>query len=73
MMKMDNLFIVKQPLQMFLNKRINIKTMNMLDIMLEHGYFNKRLQHLMKTSISNSKAKMWHPRLWMALIMLSTR
>jgi hypothetical protein len=27
----------------------------------------------MKTSISNSKAKMWHPRLWMALIMLSTR
>ncbi len=45
---MDNLLIVKQPLGSFLNRRVNIKAMNMLDIRLGHGHFNKRLKHLCK-------------------------
>ncbi len=41
-MQVDNLFVVKQPLQMFLDKRINIKAMNMLGVRLGCGYFNER-------------------------------
>ncbi len=46
LMQMDNLLIVKQPPWAFFDKRINIKVVNMFDIKLKHGYFNKRFQHL---------------------------
>ncbi len=31
-MQVDNLLIVKQPLQVFLDRRVNIEVVNMLDI-----------------------------------------
>jgi hypothetical protein len=47
-MQVDNLLIVKQPLEAFLDKRINIEVVNMFNIRLKHGHFNKKFQHLHK-------------------------
>ncbi len=47
-MQMDNLRIVKQPLGAFLDMRVNIEVVNMLDVKLRHGHFNEKLQHLHK-------------------------
>ncbi len=43
MMQMDNLFIVKYPPKVFFDRKVNIKAMNMFDIKLGCGHFNKRL------------------------------
>jgi hypothetical protein len=42
-MQVGNSLIVKQPLGMFLDKRINIEVMNMLSVRLRHGHFNEKL------------------------------
>ncbi len=42
----DNLLIVKQPLGVFLDKKVNIESMNMFNVRLGCGNFNKRLWHL---------------------------
>ncbi len=42
-MQVDNLLTVKQPRGAFLDKKVNIKTMNMLSGKLGHGHFNERL------------------------------
>ncbi len=47
-MQVDNLLIVKQPFGAFLDKRVNIKVVNMFGIKLGHGHFKERLQHLCK-------------------------
>jgi len=45
-MQVVNLLKVKQCLQAFLDKKINVKAMNMFDVKVKCGYFNKRFQHL---------------------------
>ncbi len=45
-MQVDNLLTFKNLLRAFLDRKINIEAVNMLDVKLGHGYFNKRLQHL---------------------------
>jgi hypothetical protein len=47
-MQVDNIFIIKQPLGMFLDMRVNIKVVNMLNVKLKRGHFNERFQHLHK-------------------------
>jgi hypothetical protein len=47
-MQVDNLLIIKQPLGVILDKRVNIETMNMLDVRLWRGHFNEKIQHLCK-------------------------
>ncbi len=47
-MQVHNLFIVKQPPQTFLDRKINIKVMNMFNVKLRDGHFNERLRHLHK-------------------------
>jgi hypothetical protein len=44
----ENLLTIKQPPRTFLDKRINFKVVNMFSVRLEHGHFNKRLQHFCK-------------------------
>ncbi len=47
-MQMDNLLIVKQPPRTFLDRKVNIEAMNMLDVKLGRGHFYERFQHLCK-------------------------
>ncbi len=47
-MQVDNLLTVKQYPGAFLDKKVNIKVVNMLGIKFERDHFNKRLYHLRK-------------------------
>jgi hypothetical protein len=47
--------------------KVNIIVVTMFGVRLGHGQFNEKPNTSIKTSISNSKARMWHPRLWQAL------
>jgi hypothetical protein len=42
-MQVDNLITIKQPFEVFLDKKVNIKVVNMLDVRLGRGHFNERL------------------------------
>jgi len=48
LMQVDNLFIIKQPLGTFLDRKINIEAVNMVGVKFRHGHFNKKLEHLHK-------------------------
>jgi hypothetical protein len=47
-MQVDNLLIVKQPPRVFLDRKVNIEAMNMIEIKFKCGHFNERLQYLCK-------------------------
>ncbi len=47
-MHVDNLLTIKQPPRTFLDMRINIKIVNMLDVRLGRGHFSKKLQYFHK-------------------------
>jgi hypothetical protein len=47
-MQVDNLLIVKQSLRTFLDMIVNIKVVNMLNVKLKYGHFNKKFWHLCK-------------------------
>jgi len=46
LMQVDNLLTFKQPPQMFLDKKTNIKHVHMFGVKHQRGYFNEGLQHL---------------------------
>jgi len=42
-MQVDNLLTIRQPLEVFFERKVNIEVVNMLSIRLGHGHFNERL------------------------------
>ncbi len=72
-MEMDNLFIIKQPPWTFLDREVNIKVVNMLNIRLGCGHFNKRLQHLHKNLHIWLQSQDVVPKALVGLIVLHTK